>query len=186
MDIRFSIADKEVLSTLRGLARSGTPAQMRPVMKVIGGKLAESVRQRFETSTGPGGNRWKALAGSTVLARFQEGMSELGKSNFKKDGSLSKRGAEAKTRIAAASVKPLIHRGRLLKSVAFRVVNGGAAVDIGVKRTFDEERDVGAEVHQFGTRDGRIPARPFLGLSDSDKTTVLDTVARFLQGQLRP
>jgi phage gpG-like protein len=116
--IRISIDDQEVLSALRRLAQS--PAKMRPVMKMIGEEMTESTKRRFETSIGPDGKRWKALAQSTVLARLSK-------------------------------------------------VKG-----------------VGAEVHQFGTRDGRIPARPFLGLSNSDKTTLLDSLASFLKEQVKP
>jgi phage gpG-like protein len=89
-------------------------------------------------------------------------------------------------KIAAASVKPLIHTKELSTKISLQIINGGAGVDVGTDRTFSEAKGVGAEVHQFGTRNGRVPARPFLGLSDSDKTTVLDTMARFLEGQLRP
>jgi hypothetical protein len=73
MDIRFSIADEEdVLSALRRLTQSASPAKMRPVMKKIGEDLAASTKRRFDTSTGSGGNRWPALEQSTVLARLSK------------------------------------------------------------------------------------------------------------------
>jgi len=51
---------------------------------------------------------------------------------------------------------------------------------IGTNR-FADEWDGGAAVHQFGSKDGRIPARPFLGLSNSDERMVLDILNGFIQ-----
>jgi phage gpG-like protein len=182
--ITISIDDKTVLAALARISESFTPAGISPAMEAIGEKLVLSTRRRFDTATGPDGEPWPALRPGTVLARYQKMMNELGQSHFKKDGSLSKSGAEAQTRIGAASSKPLIDTGELSRNISFQVTDGGAGVEIGTNRTFDERKGVGAEVHQLGTRDGRIPARPFLGLSAHDKTTVLDILSQFLQEPL--
>lgn len=42
------------------------------------------------------------------------------------------------------------------------------------------ESDGGAAVFHYGSRDGKIPARPF-GISASDETEVLDIIENFLQ-----
>jgi phage gpG-like protein len=175
VDIRFSITDKEVLSALNRLAKCASPSKMRPVMQEIGERLTESTKRRFGTSTGPDGSRWPGLAQGTVLARLSEV-----KGAYKKTGKISKKGATA-----ATNIKPLIDTGELSTTLRYQITDGGAAVEIGTNRTFSENGDVGAEVHQFGTKNGRIPARPFLGLSDADKTTVLDRLARFLEEQTR-
>jgi phage gpG-like protein len=183
--ISFSIADETVLTTLARIAESFAPAGMRPVMAAIGEVLAESTRCRFNTATGPDGRPWPALKPGTVLARYRKMMGDLGVSHFKKDGSLSKRGTKAESQIGAASARPLIDTAELSRGIRYQVTEGGASVEIGSHRTFDEGKGVGAEVHQFGTKDGRIPARPFLGLSAQDKTTVLDILTHFLQEPLR-
>jgi phage gpG-like protein len=149
---------------------------MRPVMKMIGEEMTESTKRRFETSIGPDGKRWKALARSTVLARLSKV-----KGAYKKTGKISKKGSTS-----AASMRPLIDTRELSTTLRYQIASGGAAVEIGTNRTFNEGKGVGAEVHQFGTRDGRIPARPFLGLSNSDKTTLLDSLASFLKEQVKP
>lgn len=38
----------------------------------------------------------------------------------------------------------------------------------------------GAAVHQLGTKDGTIPARPFLGLSDDAREDILDLLVKYL------
>jgi len=35
-------------------------------------------------------------------------------------------------------------------------------------------------VHQFGSRDGRIPARPFLGLSSQDEAEVIGILESYI------
>jgi phage gpG-like protein len=175
MDIRFSIADKEVLSALNRLARSCTPSRMRPLMKEIGEDITASTKLRFQSSTGPDGHRWPSLEKDTLLAR----LAKTSGAYSKKTGRISKRGATA-----AMNLKPLIDTKELSTTIRYQIINGGTGVDIGTNRTF--KRGIGAEVHQFGTRDGRIPARPFLGLSDADKTSILNRVARFIEARTRP
>lgn len=52
---------------------------------------------------------------------------------------------------------------------------------VGTNR-FAGEWTGGAAVHQFGSRNGRIQARPFLGLSDEDAQQIEDAVADCLGG----
>jgi phage gpG-like protein len=173
--ISVSYDDRTVLAVLNRIARSFTPAGMRPLMEDIGEELAESTRQRFATSTGPDGRRWPSLKEGTVLAR----LAQISGAYSKKTGKLGKKGATA-----VMNMRPLIDTGELSRTIRFQVTNGGASVEIGTNRTFNEGKGVGAEVHQFGTRNGHIPARPFLGLSAHDRTTVLDILQRFLTEEL--
>jgi phage gpG-like protein len=182
--ISFRCDDRTVLAVLNRIARSFTPAGMRPIMKDIGEELSESTRRRFSTAAGPDGTPWPALKPGTVLARYRKMMGDIGKNNFKKDGRLSKRGKAAQTRIGAASQRPLIDTGELSRTIRYQVTDGGASVEIGSNRAFNEGKGVGAEVHQFGARNGHIPARPFLGLSAHDRTSVLDILQRFLAENL--
>ncbi|MDR1934207.1 MAG: phage virion morphogenesis protein [Candidatus Accumulibacter sp.] len=180
MPITVTFDDQEVLAVLKRIADSFTPAGMRGAMAEIGEELAESTRKRFATSTGPDGSPWEPLKEGTVLARYQKMIDDFGQGNFKKDGSLSRRGEGRAAKAAAAAKTPLVDTGALSRSINFQITDGGAGVEIGPNRTFDESKGVGPEVHQFGTRNGRIPARPFLGLSANDKTTVLDILNELL------
>ena len=65
-------------------------------------------------------------------------------------------------------------RGYLRGQLVSQVV-GGKSVEVGSNLVY-------AAVHQFGSRDDRIKKRPFLGLSASDKTTVLEIIGRHLRG----
>jgi phage virion morphogenesis protein len=69
--------------------------------------------------------------------------------------------------------RPLIDSGELAHTIRWQFIDGGVAV--GTDR-FSGLFDGGAAMHQFGSRDGRIPARPFLGISDDDRRSILAIV----------
>ncbi|MDR1661175.1 MAG: phage virion morphogenesis protein [Azoarcus sp.] len=164
----IDILDAELKRALKRLGERVSPSGMRVALAEIGSDLAESTRRRFTSSTGADGSRWAGLAKSTMMSRLYA----LGAFS-KKTGRLTKKGAAA-----AASMKPLVETGELSRFIRYQVVDGGASVVIGTNRTFDDEAGVGAEVHQFGTR--TIPARPFLGIDEQDKATILDILNRHL------
>lgn len=192
--ITFRLEDAVVLARLRQIA--ARVDNMAPAMRSIGKVLAESTQQRFSDSTGPNGQRWKPLAMATVLARLaeisgefsaytnlktrKEGQVRTGDKAgyFNKDGKLSKKAANK-----VANFRPLIDTGILQDSILYQVAGGGNSVAIGTNR-FAPEWEGGAAVHQFGNKKGTIPARPFLGVSDSDRAEVLEILDRFMQQSL--
>lgn len=108
-------------------------------------------QRRFEESRGPDGRPWPPLSPATLLG-------EVGRDRAK--GGLS---ARAQRRVALR--KPLIRTGRLRASIAWKVA--GNAIAVGTNLVY-------AAIHQFGGRAGRgrkvrIPARPFLGLTEEDR-----------------
>lgn len=158
----------ELIARLRTLQAGLGDAGMRPLYKEIGEVIAESTRQRFVSGTAPDGSRWQANAESTYL-----GMLRGKKSSHGKDGRINARGAAR-----VMGKKPLVDSGELARSITWQWVSGGVA--IGTNR-FAGDWEAGAAVHQFGSRDGRVPARPFLGLSDADEAAVLDLTERYLE-----
>ena len=146
---------------------------LSPAMLAIGEVLTESTKVRFQTSSGPDGKAWAPNKVSTVLARI----SQI-KGAYQKDGRLSKKGAGA-----FIAKKPLVDTGLLADTINYQLINGGNGVEIGTNR-FAGEWTGGAAVHQFGNKKGTIPARPFLGISDSDRDDVLDILSRFAQSAI--
>jgi phage virion morphogenesis protein len=115
---------------------------------VVGEEMVERIKRRFETSTGPDGEKWRALSDVTI------GLieSRLGKSYRRKDGALNKRG---ETRMAAR--KPLIDTQTLMGSTRWSVSAGTLTIS---------NSQAYAAIHTFGGKAGRnrkvtIPARPF-------------------------
>lgn len=185
--VRFESAP--VLARLNEIARRFD--DLSPAMKGIGELLGESTKERFTSSSGPDGQKWKQLAPATVLDRLmemsghfaaytnvktrKEGRVRVGdkKGYFDKGGRVAGKGA-----LAVANMRPLVDTGMLQDTIRYQLPDRNS-VEIGTSR-FAGEWEGGAAVHQFGSRDGHIKARPFLGLSASDEKSVLDILDRFL------
>ncbi|NCC91699.1 MAG: phage morphogenesis protein [Opitutae bacterium] len=154
--ISIKINDQAVQSMLNSLARR--VSDMTPAMRQIGEALAEGTKQRFDTASDWDGTPWAPNTEATIL-RY------LGatKGNFKKDGSLSKKGTKR-----AGAKKPLTGETRSLRSTIFyRASNSG--VVIGSPMEYAATQQFGAMRGAFGrTRRnapipwGNIPPRPFL------------------------
>lgn len=158
-----------ILDKLARLQRALAPEGYAGVLGEIGEYLAESTRQRFVTSTAPDGSRWAPNAEATYL-----GM--LSGKDTRKDGRINAHGSGK-----VMSKKPLVDSGILAEQIVWQLTADGSGVDIGTNR-FAGQWDGGAAVHQFGSRDGRIPARPFLGLSAADERKVGSILDYWLHG----
>ena len=162
-----------IAQALGELERRVSPEGLQAPLTAIGELLAESTRQRFAAGTAPDGSRWAPNAESTYLGLLGRG------DGRKKDGKVGARGVNK-----VMGKKPLVASGQLAGSIRYQLLPGGTGVEVGTNR-FADAWDGGAAVHQFGSRDGRIPARPFLGLSDADETGVMAILNRHLAGALK-
>lgn len=188
--ITFRLEDKAVLDRLRQIA--GRVDNMAPAMRAIGEIMAESTQQRFSAGRDPFGVKWEPLAYKTIMERLAKISNDYAAySNLKtgkegrvkvgaKAGALNKDGRISKRTANRLNVKPLVDTGILQDSIRYQVAGDGNSVAIGTNR-FAGEWEGGAAVHQFGDKKGNIPARPFLGVSDSDRVEVLEILDRFMQ-----
>lgn len=165
--INVRLDSRPVIARLAEISRKFD--DLSPAMRSIGELLTESTKQRFSDSLTPEGERWKPNAPATVLGV----LNRISGAYSKKTSRLTKKGASA-----AMGKKPLVDTGILQDTISPNLVNGGNSVEIGTNR-FAGEWDGGAAVHQFGSRDGKIPARPFMGISTDDETDILTILANF-------
>ncbi len=70
----------------------------------------------------------------------------------------------------------LMNEGELLDSIAWAV--SGDDLEVGSNLVY-------AATHQFGSEDGTIPARPFLGLSADNENELLELVTGLIAGDLQ-
>lgn len=168
--ITIEIDSRPVLDALNELRRRGS--NLSPALKAIGNDLVESTQRRFGTSTAPDGTPW--AANSDVTLQRYLGMFS---SSYKKDGSLSKKGAAR-----AGAKKPLIGESKSLsKTITYRVVDGGRTLLVGSPQKYAAVQQFGASAREFGKAPwGDIPARPFLGVSAEDERNILDTLRDYL------
>lgn len=173
--IEIKLDDSQIQQAL-GRLKSQMTTGRRSIMAEIGEHLQESVKQRFERSEGPDGEKWAANSDSTIT-----GVLKQTKGNYKKRGGLTKRGQKR-----ASSKKPLIGDTHQLKNVHKEVSKDH--VQIGSSRIQARVQQYGAKQGAFGRTKrntpipwGDIPARPYLGFSDDDRSMILDILKGYLE-----
>lgn len=117
------------------------------VLKSIGEEMLPRIIKRFKSEKGPDGKRWTALSPRTIEARLK--------------------------RYGNSPLTILRMRGHLAGSINYQVTSNQLRIGTG------GESKGYAAIHQFGGKAGRgrktiIPARPYLGFSDSDMNIIED------------
>ncbi|SIQ24053.1 phage virion morphogenesis (putative tail completion) protein [Rhizobium sp. RU35A] len=160
VSISVTIEDRAVQDAFRALTVRMF-GNTRPIMAAIGNELVASTHMRFVTQTDPQGNAWHAL--NTEYAK--------GKRN---------------SRILTES-------GRLRDSINAQA--GQDVVVVGTNVIYARPHQLGAEIkpvsasHLFFKINGSpviadsvtLPARPFLGISADDETSIAEIVFSFVE-----
>jgi phage virion morphogenesis protein len=166
--ITIQVNDRQVLDLLTELSRK--TSNLQPAMKEIGEDIVASTKRRFATATGPDGTPWQANS-SVTIDRYLG----LFSGSHKKDGSLSKRGAAR-----SSAKKPLTGETRALQTTINYQLVGSTGVSIGSPMVYAAMQQFGGTKAQFPHLWGDIPARPFLGMSDADKSNILVIIGSYL------
>ena len=166
-DLSFNLENQPILARLAEIRQKFD--DLSPAMAAIGESLSESTKSRFSSSTAPDGSKWKANAPATVLAMLKK----IGGAYSRKTGKLTAKGS-----LVLTGKRPLVATGILQDTISYQVMANRNGVEIGTNR-FSGEWSGGAAVHQFGSKNKHIPARPFLGISSDDEKEVLDILFRF-------
>lgn len=166
--IKIKVNDKLVQDRLAEII--GKAKNMRPAFLEIGEDILDTTKRRFATATAPDGSAWAANSPVTV-ARF---LGQTG-GNFKKDGTLSKKGAAR-----SGGKKPLTGESRALATTINYQLKGSTGVSVGSPMEYAAMQQFGGTKSQFPHLWGDIPARPFLGVSDSDKSNILNIIQSYL------
>lgn len=157
--LRIEINDAEVSAALGRIAAALT--DMTPVMQDIGEALVEETKQRFARGEDPDGAPWVPKSPATIDAYRARGDS--------------------------VSFRPLIGPTRAL-STTIHYLAGADRVEVGSGRIQAAVMQAGAAKGAFGRTSrgspipwGNIPARPFIGLSATDRDNILDIVDEWLE-----
>lgn len=161
MGVRLSGDWQRLSKALRELSR-GLPED---VPKAVAEGIASRTIRRFDDQRAPDGTPWPPLSPATLLG-------EVRARDRLKGGGYSKRALER-----MAKRKILIKTGRLRGSIAWKVV--GSRIYVGTNVVY-------APIHQFGgyagrNRKVRIPARPFLGISQEDLQDAEEVLREWLR-----
>lgn len=162
--ISVTVDDAQVKAMLTSLsARMGNLA---PVMRQIGNTLKNDALANFKGQHAPDGTAWKPLSMATKIARAKR---ISGGSLLTKDGKRTK----AKAYAVMTTAKTLLDTGILRASINVQEVTP-TSVTVGSRIKY-------AAIHQFGGMAGRgrkvrIPARPFIGMSQAAERAIIDTI----------
>ena len=159
--IKFN--DAEVQEMFREIAaRLG---DLTEPMAAIGDMLVKSTIQRFDEGISPEGVPWAAKSLATIDAYRQRSESR----NTKMDN------------------RPLHGPSGSLSSTIY-AQTGPTAARVGSPMVYAATMQFGALKGEFGTASnntpipwGNIPARPFLGFSEDDRTAILETLTEWLE-----
>jgi len=156
--IRLEVNDAGILAALDRLARAVT--DMRPVMQDIGEEMVVSTRDRFVAGAAPDGSPW-APKSPTTIAAYER----------RKD---------------PVDLRPLFGPTRRLSSEIASYASE-TSVEWGSNLIYSAVMQLGAAKGAFGSTSrggpipwGPIPARPFLGVSDDDRNTILEALDDWL------
>lgn len=155
--------DQACRQLLRVQERTGN---MYPLMTNIGEHMVNSTHDNFESGTAPDGTSWEQNSQATYLAL-------LGRSHTGASGRLNRRGANR-----VQSKRPLILTHTLSEQIRYQATP--TAVMVGSNQVYAAMMHFGGTKAQFPHLWGDIPARPFLGASDDDKSVIKDMVGEYL------
>lgn len=137
-------------------------ADMSPVMEDLGEYLVTSTKARFPTGTAPDGTKWAPKSQAT-LARY---------------------GAKKSNRV---DVRPLYGPSGMLSRMIFHSASQ-TEVSWGSNMIYSAVMQFGAAKGAFGAMSngasipwGRIPARPFIGISAEDEVNIIATLEDWLE-----
>ncbi len=153
--MKIEVNSREITSALDALQNA--IGNVDPALKEIGEYLIDSTKQRFNDSEAPDGSRWEDNSPVTLLNYA---------SRFK-----TKRASRIKKK------KPGIGETKQLSTqIFYQVANG--ELELGSPLKYAGTFHYGAKKGQYAKRTpwGDIPARPFLGLSDDDQSTLLGII----------
>ncbi len=156
------------------LALAGAVDDLTPLMQDVGEYLLTSTKDNFASGTAPDGTVWAPRSQTTLDAYAARGDTPKG--------------------------GPLVGVTRALSTtIAYEASR--EHVDWGSNMIYAAVMQFGAAQGSFGARIGKdkngrdffmtipwgdIPARPFLGIGPEDETNILDIIAEYLEGAIRP
>ena len=176
--ITLELNDAAVTGALDDLARQ--LADLTRPMQDIGDFLMTSTKARFGKGISPEGNAWAPKSETTKDAYRRRGYRVDDRPLFGPSGSLSGRiNYQANARSVRVG-SPMIYAA----TMQFGAMRGAFGAAMG--RTRPSEKRLKSQDYFTPLPWGNIPARPFLGLSQTDRAGVLEIIAEHLAGAATP
>jgi phage gpG-like protein len=176
----IKVDDAAVRAKLAELAQKFD--NLQPILQDIGEGIVERAEARFQTSTGPDGQRWAPNSAATLMALV--GATRKVEANVGKGGDLNARGLRA-----VGSKKPLIGLTGIQGSLRTSLNPTATRSELTVSSSaaYAAIQQFGGKKSQFPNLWGDIPARPFLPvradgtLYPADQAQVMDLLNAYFE-----
>ena len=183
ISITAELNDAEATARLQALL--DRMDRRRPFMADIGEALVASVGRRFRAQRAPDGTPWTPLKPATIKARTRRGHSQLAilRERGHLAGSINYDATESEVRIGSPAETAAIHQlgGRIEKKERAAKIYRMKDKDGKIGRRFVKKSEANHVTDvSIGAHSINIPARPFLGISTEDETSIFEAAARWL------
>lgn len=171
--IEIVVDDKEIREALSRLAKA--TGNLRPALKNIGEYMQHSIWERFDAQKDPSGKPWTKLKPSTLLRKKGRGKILVGPQSRLRD-SIAYEASSDQVEVGTNVKYAAIHQfGGKTRPHKINARPGKALFWPGASHPV-------ASVNHPGST---IPARPFLGVSDEDRSEILDIIRDHTLGPKR-
>ncbi len=184
--VRIEITDNEIQNGLARVAKAGKDT--RPLMESIAGYMLFSTQRRFETETGPDGKKWLPLSPRTANKRIgnkRRGTENILRVTNRLFSSITGEATASQAVVGTNVVYAAIHQqggtinvpARQRKIRLRRVGRRSLFARTRGSRAHKRFREVDATIPAHTIT---IPARPYLGFSDTDRREIGEITSDYL------
>jgi len=166
LKITVAIDDREIQAALKRLVKA--TGDLTPAMKNIGEYMVQATEQRFDSETGPDGQKWPEVSAAT---RERKKHPKVLTESHRLRGSIhpeaGKDSVEVGTNVPYAAIHQFGFYGQVNIPAHTRLI----------KTAFGQplKHPVWARIEPY-TLQQNVPARPFLGISEADKEEILTII----------
>jgi phage virion morphogenesis protein len=162
-EITVAIDDREVQDALKRLVKA--TGDLTPAMKNIGEYLVQATEQRFDSETGPDGQKWQEVSVATrARKKHPKVLTESHRLRRSIHPEADKDSVTVGTNVPYAAIHQFGFSGQVNMPAHDRLI----------KTAFGKElkHPVWARIEPYKLQQN-LPARPFLGISEADKEEIL-------------
>ena len=176
-EIRIEVDDTRIQAALNRLLR--VSQDLSPVMVEIAGHLEAGVKSRFRSQTGPDGQKWPALSETTKKRRRKTGHTPI--TILQQSGLLARSIQSHSDKMSAVAGTNVWYAATHQFGAAKGEFGSFSVIARMIRGKYTRLKSNPTVQVPWG----KIPARPFLGLSEDDTRNILDTINDFIEQQWR-
>lgn len=150
----------------------------------IGEHLVNSTDERFEQQKSPDGAPWAPLSPATLISAYQRKRKANRAFKRGRGGTREETAGFARFKANKKILQDKGIRGGLRGSINYRAEDGSVAIGANKIYAAAHQRGLGQRSSLNKRGFGKLPARPFVGVSDEDQTVITGIVRRWIKDEI--